>query len=111
MRLALSLERGEGPRRQAEQILAESAAWLRDNAGSERYDLLRGIAHVTASDGRLSQAERTFLKRCAEMLGIPARTADEIAFETLADHLQTQAGRGITPPRFGLDSLPPREME
>ena len=97
-------------RRQAEEILAASAAWLRENAGSERYDLLRGIAHVTASDGRLSPAERAFLKRCADMLGIPARTADELAFETLADHLQTQAGRGITPPRFGMDSLPPREL-
>lgn len=90
-------------RTEAEEMLAKSAAWLRENAGTERYDLLRGIAHVTAADGRLSPAERAFLKRCAELLDIPARTADEIAFETLADHLQTQAGRGMRPPRFGLE--------
>lgn len=90
-------------RSEAEELLGKSAAWLRDNAGEERFDLLRGIAHVTAADGNLSQAERAFLKRCAELLGIPARTADEIAFETLADRLQTQAGRGMRPPRFALD--------
>ncbi|MFO0571335.1 MAG: M48 family metallopeptidase [Polyangiaceae bacterium] len=90
-------------RSEAEEILEKSATWLRENAGAERYDLLRGIAHVTAADGRLSPAERAFLKRCADLLGIPARTADELAFETLADHLQTQAVRGMRPPRFGLD--------
>ena len=90
-------------RSEAEAMLQTSAAWLRDNAGAERFELLRGIAHVTAADGRLSEAERAFLRRCAEMLGVPARTADEIAFETLADHLQTQAGRGMRPPRFALD--------
>jgi uncharacterized tellurite resistance protein B-like protein len=95
-------------RREAEKILAESSAWLRDNAGSERYDLLRGIAHVTAADGFLSPAEREFLKHCAELLGIPARTADEIAFETLADHLQTHAGKGLPPPRFAIHSEPPK---
>lgn len=87
----------------AEGILEKSAEWLRENAGEERFDLLRGIAHVTAADGHLSPAERAFLKRCAELLGIPSRTADEIAFETLADHLQSQAGRGMRPPRFALD--------
>ena len=90
-------------RSEAEAILQKSAEWLRDNAGAERFDLLRAIAHVTAADGHLSEAERAFLKRCAEMLGVPARTADEIAFETRADHLQTHAGRGLRPPRFALD--------
>lgn len=90
-------------RSEADQILEKSAAWLRDNAGEERFDLLRAIAHVTAADGHLSENERAFLKHCAELLGVPARTADEIAFETLADHLQTHAGRGMRPPRFALD--------
>lgn len=90
-------------RSEAEQMLQTSAAWLRENAGAERFELLRAIAHVTAADGHLSEAERTFLKRCADLLGVPARTADELAFETLADHLQTQAGRGMRPPRFALD--------
>ncbi len=90
-------------RSEADEILEKSAAWLRDNAGEERFDLLRAIAHVTAADGHLSEAERAFLKHCAELLGVPARTADEIAFETLADHLQTHAGRGMRPPRFALD--------
>lgn len=94
-------------RPEAQRILEQSASWLRDNAGSERYDLLRGIAHVTSADGFLSVAERNFLKHCAELLGIPARTADEIAFETLADHLQTHAGRGLPPPRFALSEQPP----
>jgi Zn-dependent protease with chaperone function/uncharacterized tellurite resistance protein B-like protein len=85
-------------RAEAEARLEESAAWLRENAGPERYDLLRGIAHVAAADGRLSASERALLRRCADLLAIPPRAADEIAFDTLADHLQTTAGRSRSRP-------------
>lgn len=90
-----------GSREAAEALLEESAGFLRDNAGPERYELLRGVAHVAAADGVLSKDERAFLHRIADLLNIPQRAADEIAFETLADHLQLKAMRGATRPARG----------
>ncbi len=89
-------------RQDAERVLNESAAYLRENAGPERYELLRAIAHVTAANGVLHEAERTFLHGVADKLDIPERAADEIAFETLADHLQVKAVHGTTMPRSPL---------
>ncbi|MCC7541343.1 MAG: M48 family metalloprotease [Deltaproteobacteria bacterium] len=94
-------------REHAEEILERSAAWLRDNAGSERYELLRGLAHVAAADGKLSVPERELLRHVAEKLDIPARAADQIAFETLADRLQTQLGRGMVVPHLASRPHPP----
>ena len=87
---------------QAEELLASSAAYLRDNAGPERYELLRAVSHLVSADGVLGPGEREFLHDVAAQLAIPERAADEIAFETLADHLQLSAIRGTTMPRAPL---------
>jgi len=89
-------------RKHAEQMLNESARYLCDNAGPERYELLRAIAHVTAANGALNEAERTFLHEVADKLDIPKRAADEIAFDTLADHLQVKAVHGTSMPKSPL---------
>lgn len=91
-----------GSRQEAERMLDDSAVYLRANAGPERYELLRAIAHVTAANGKLDDAERTFLHVVADKLDIPKRAADEIAFETLADRLQVKAVHGTTMPRSPL---------
>lgn len=85
-------------REQAARMLDDSAVYLRQNAGPERYELLRAIAHVTAANGQLADEERTFLHGVAEKLDIPKRAADEIAFEALADRLQLRAVHGTRMP-------------
>lgn len=85
---------------QAEQVLDTSCAWLRLNAGEERYDLFRGLAHITCTDGKVSDDERQRLYGIADKLDIPRRAADEMLYEVLADHLQTQTMRGLPPPRL-----------
>lgn len=85
-------------RQEAERMLDNSSTFLRANAGPERYELLRAIAHVTAANGTLNDAERTFLHAVADKLDIPKPAADEVAFEVLADHLQVRAAHGTTMP-------------
>lgn len=96
-------------REQAEALLARSAAYLRENAGSERYELLAAVAHLLAADCALGPGEREFLHGVAADLDIPERAADEIAFEALADHLQLKAIRGTTMPRAPLPRRPASE--
>lgn len=78
----------------ARTLVEQSGGYLKDNAGPERFELLRAVAHVAAADGTLTTSERALLHELADILGIPARSADEVAFETLADHLQIKAMRG-----------------
>ena len=83
----------------AEVLLRDSAKYLRENAGPERYELVRAVAHVAAADGVFRENERGFLYEVAELLDIPKRAADEIAFDILADHLQVGTLRGLSMPR------------
>lgn len=78
---------------EAEAVLDRSARWLRDNAGEERYDLLRNLAHVVCVDGRLLGGEQRTFHRLAAALAIPERAADEIVFDVLTGYLQSQAMR------------------
>lgn len=82
----------------ARALLDTSAAYLRSNAGPERYELIRGLALVASADGKLTPEERAFLHKAAEMLDIPQRATDEIAFDALADNLQVKAMRGAPRP-------------
>jgi uncharacterized tellurite resistance protein B-like protein len=86
---------------EAQAALERSAGWLRDNAGEERYDLLRNLAHVVCVDGRLLGAEQRTFHAMAAALAIPERAADEIVFDVLAGYLQTQAMRRPSGPLFG----------
>lgn len=82
----------------AESLLAASTAWLRANAGEERFEALRIVANVAAVDGRFADTELEVLRRLATLLEIPQKAADAILYEVLADHLQTQAVRGAPVP-------------
>lgn len=90
-----------GSPEEAEAVVARSAGWLRANAGEERYDLLRNLAHVVCVDGRLIGGEQKLFRDLAGALEIPERAADEILFDVLAGYLQSQAMRRPTTPLFG----------
>jgi uncharacterized tellurite resistance protein B-like protein len=92
-----------GSTERAEELLAETAAWLEENAGEERFVALRLIANVAAIDGRYSEAELAVLHRTAALLDVPPKSADAILYEVLADHLQTQAVRGAPVPTLKVD--------
>ncbi len=78
---------------QARELLATSTAWLRDNAGEERFALFRQLAHMVAIDGHLSSGEQQFMRQVAEMLGIPAKGAVDTLYDVLSGYLQTKATR------------------
>lgn len=77
----------------AERMLVDTCAWLRDNAGEERFALYTAAAHVVCADGDLSDAERTFLLEVATLLGIPTTAANDTLFEVLREYLQERATR------------------
>lgn len=91
---------------EAEAHLERSAKWLRENAGEERYDLLRSLAHVVCVDGRMLGAEQRFFHRLAAELDVPERAADQILFDVLAGYLQSQAMRRPTGPLLGARRRP-----
>lgn len=92
-----------GSREAAETMLEENAAWLRENAGAERFMLFRQLAHIIAVDGRLHPGEHSLMLGIASRLGIPEKAANETLFEVLAGYLQTKAEMR---PRFaGFGSL------
>lgn len=75
----------------AEQMLTNNAAWLRENAGEERFVLFRHLAHMVAVDGRLHPGEHEFMLEAAQQLEIPSKAANELIHEVLAGYLQTKA--------------------
>jgi uncharacterized tellurite resistance protein B-like protein len=85
----------------AEELLAASTGWLRENAGEERFEALHAIANVAAVDGRYTDAELETLHRVAELLDVPRKSADAILYDVLADHLQSQATQGAPVPTLG----------
>lgn len=93
-----------GSKEAARQLFDESSAWLARNAGEERFDTIRKLAHVAAVDGRFTDQELTLLHDYAEKLGVPKKAANAILFDVLAEHLQTQAVEGGPVP--GLRSRP-----
>ncbi len=76
---------------QAVEMMETAGAWLRENAGEERFALFRYLAHVVAVDGRLHPGEHQFMTSAAAVLGIPEKRADEICYEVLSEYLQTSA--------------------
>lgn len=76
----------------AREVLAKSAAWLRENAGQERFALFGQIAHVVAVDGRVSAKEGAFMMDLARLLAIPERAAREMIHEILSNYVQSKTG-------------------
>jgi len=84
----------------ARELLDASAAWLAENAGEERFDAIRKLAHVAAVDGRYTDPELTFLHAFAEQIAVPRKAANAILFDVLAEHLQGQAIEGGPIPKL-----------
>ncbi|MBT3222913.1 MAG: M48 family metallopeptidase, partial [Proteobacteria bacterium] len=79
---------------EARKLLDTSVKWLRENAGSERYELYNAMARLCAMDGRLHHGEQEFMLSLAENLEIPAKAANQILYEVLAEYLQAQQAKG-----------------
>lgn len=79
-----------GTEEAAEKLLKQSAAWLRANAGEERFVLFRQIAHLVAVDGVLDPEEKEFMLKLAKTVDIPAKAATKLVYEVLADYLQSR---------------------
>ena len=69
---------------QAEQMLAESAAWMRENTGDLRLNGFRYLAIIAVSEG-MTQKEEELLHRIAEMTGIPRKAAAEMIHEMMTN--------------------------
>jgi uncharacterized tellurite resistance protein B-like protein len=93
-------------RERARELVDASARWLAANAGEERFEAVRKLAHVAAVDGRYTEPELTLLHSLAEQLGVPRQAADSILFDVLAEHLQGQAIEGGPVPKLGRRSSP-----
>lgn len=67
---------------QAEQMLAESAAWMKENTGELKFHGFRYLCIIAASEG-MTPGEKQFLYRVAEMTGIPRNVAGDLIHEVM----------------------------
>ena len=86
---------------QAKQLMVSSARWLKENAGEERFEIIRMLARVAAVDGKLHAEEEETLKDAAELLAVPWRAAKNDVHEVLGHFLQAQQTAQM-PPRARL---------
>lgn len=89
---------------QAREMLTNSAAWMKDNAGEERFTCLRYLTLIAAVDGTIHSGEETLLLEVAEMLGIPQAVARKEMYEILARFLQTRQTSKIRMPGAAFSS-------
>jgi hypothetical protein len=75
---------------QAKEMLARSAAWLKDNAGEERFTAFRYLALIAAVDGKVHPGEEAFLMETAPLLGIPQGAARKELYQILTRSMQQQ---------------------
>jgi hypothetical protein len=69
---------------QAEQLLAESASWMKENAGELKFHGFRYLCIIAASEG-MTEGEQQFLYRVAEMTGIPKKVAEDLLHEVMTN--------------------------
>jgi hypothetical protein len=67
---------------QAEELLASSAAWLREHAGAEKFAGFRYLCLIAVAEG-LTAGEQELLNRIADLTGIPRKAAGEILHEAM----------------------------
>jgi uncharacterized tellurite resistance protein B-like protein len=79
--------------RDAEVRLLDAAAWLREHAGEERFDLFSALCHLAAADGEVSAAERGLLHQIAALLDIPERAAGDALFAASREYLHAAGAR------------------
>ena len=88
----------------AKEMLISSAAWLKENAGEERFTVYRYLAMIAAADGTLHPGEESFLNEVAGLLGIPAAVARKESYEILARSLQTHQAEKMKMPGMQLSA-------
>ena len=76
-----------------ERLFGETAEWLRDHAGSERFGLFNVLCHLAAVDGEIHPGEREFLYGAADLIGIPRKAASEALYDVLRVYMNTRAVR------------------
>jgi hypothetical protein len=70
--------------------MRKSGAWLRENAGEERFELFRQVIHVLAVDGLLTAEEKRYALGVARVLAIPQKAATDMVYEVLGEYLQSR---------------------
>jgi hypothetical protein len=90
---------------QAQELLAKSMAWLRQNGGPAVFDLFGRLAHLVSLDGRILGKEEEFLMHVAEGLGIPRKQANECLYSVLTNYVKAAPPK---PMRFGEKQPPPQ---
>ena len=76
---------------QAEDMLTDAGAWLRENSGEERYKLFSALAHLAAINGEIEEDEQNFLMSLTEYLGIPESAANDKLYEAKRIYLGERA--------------------
>jgi hypothetical protein len=80
------------------ELFNASAAWLRENAGPERYEYFCQFLQVTLRDGQVTELEQEFLVEAASDLDIP-----QAWVESRIRLHRAEAARAFAPPSsFGL---------
>jgi uncharacterized tellurite resistance protein B-like protein len=74
----------------AKELLQKSAAWLKENAGEQRFVAYRHLTNIAAVDGALLGNKEQLLMEAAEMAGIPGKSAREMLYDSLARFLKAK---------------------
>ena len=75
---------------QAMAIMTQSADWLNQNAGEERFTIFRLLAKIATTDGALKGNEEEALLTAGRMLEIPEAAGKKAIYETLTVNLQAK---------------------
>jgi uncharacterized tellurite resistance protein B-like protein len=71
-------------------MLTESAAWLKENSGEERFIAYRILVGIAAVDGELSSKEEEFLCKVADHLDIPSKAAKDIIRQIVSKYVKAK---------------------
>ena len=82
---------------QAMAVMTQSADWLNQNAGEERFTIFRLLAKIATTDGALKGKEEETLLAVGRMLEIPEAAGKKAIYETLTSNLQAKRTTKFTP--------------
>jgi hypothetical protein len=89
----------------AKELLQKSAAWLKENAGEQRFVAYRSLTQIAAVNGAVLGNKEQVLMEAAEMAGIPAKSAREMLYDSLARFLKAKTPADNSGHRFQMMSL------
>lgn len=78
---------------QAEQMLAASAAWMKENTGELRFAGFRYLCIIAVAEG-MTPTEEQLLYRIAEMTGIPRKAAADLIHEVMTQFAGKKSAGG-----------------